>query len=50
MIINNVNPVLEDEVAHGSLEAQEGRIYALPKARASYRRRLTVKAAGCCPG
>ncbi len=50
MIINNVNLVLEDEVVHGSLEVQEGSIYAFAESQSQRRRRSTAKTAGCCPG
>ena len=44
MIINNVKLVLDDEVVHGSLEVQDGRILAFAESQS----RRMGKAAGCC--
>ena len=39
MIINNVKLVLDDDVVHGSLEVQDGRILAFAESQSRRRRR-----------
>ena len=48
MIINNVKLVLDDEVVHGSLEVQDGRILAFAESQSRLPQALDGKAAGCC--
>lgn len=49
MIINNVKLVLDDEVVHGSLEVQDGRILAFAESQSRLpQARWMGKAAGCC--
>lgn len=48
MIINNVKLVLDDEVVHGSLEVQDGRILAFAESQSRRRRRWMGRTAGCC--
>ena len=50
MIINNVKLVLENEVVHGSLEMQDGKIRAFAEARVTCQKQWTAKAAGCYRG
>ncbi|VTM87842.1 phosphonate metabolism protein PhnM [Raoultella ornithinolytica] len=50
MIINNVNLVLEDEVVHGSLEVQEGRIYAFAESQSQLPQALDGEGGWLLPG
>jgi len=50
MIINNVNLVLEDEVVHGSLEVQEGSIYAFAESQSQLPQALDGEDGWLLPG